>query len=133
VIREQESAPPKEKTMTGPYEIPAEMRDFAERSVAQARKAFEGFMGAVYKTADAMDGASHPALSGAKDVSTKAVGFAEQNVAAAFDLAQKLVHAKDMTEVLAIQSDYVKAQMEAIQAQTRELGEAVQKASAIRK
>src|SRR6188472_3119988 len=32
------------------YEIPGEMRDFAEKSVEQARKAIDGFMGAVQKT-----------------------------------------------------------------------------------
>ena len=44
--------------MASPYEIPPEMRDFAERSVAQARKAFEGFMGAVQKASDTIDGAT---------------------------------------------------------------------------
>ena len=120
--------------MTNPYEIPTEMRDFAERSVAQARKAFEGFMGAVQKTATAIEpAASNPALSGAKDVSTKAVTFAESNVNAAFDLAEKLVHAKDVQEVLALQTEYLKAQMEAIQAQAKELGDVVVKATGIKK
>jgi hypothetical protein len=32
------------------YEVPAEMRDFAEKSVEQARKAIDGFMGAARKT-----------------------------------------------------------------------------------
>ena len=29
---------------TSPFEVPNELRDFAERSVDQARKAFEGFL-----------------------------------------------------------------------------------------
>ena len=119
--------------MTVPYEIPAEMRDFAERSVAQARKAFEGFMGAVQKTTTALEPTANPALGGAKDMSTKAVTFAESNVNAAFDLAEKLVHAKDIQEVLKLQSDYLKAQMETIQTQANDLGVAVQKASGIKK
>jgi|APCry1669190288_1035285.scaffolds.fasta_scaffold86822_1 phasin len=119
--------------MTNNYEIPTEMRDFAERSVSQARKAFEGFMGAVHKATSNVTQATPAALSNATDVSTKAVSFAEANVNAAFDLAQKLVHAKDVTEVLAIQSDYVKAQLETIQAQTKELGESVQKATGLKK
>ncbi len=115
--------------MTNGYEIPAEMRDFAERSVAQARKAFEGFIGAVHKTTDVMDTSSNPALAGVKDMSAKAVGFAEKNVNSAFDLASKLVHAKDLSEVLALQTEFVKAQMEAIQAQAVELGDAVKMAA----
>ena len=119
--------------MTNTYEIPAEMRDFAERSVAQARKAFEGFMGAVQKTANVVDGGANPALTGVKEVSSKAVGFAEKNVNAAFDLAEKLVHAKDINEVIALQTEYVKSQMEAIQSQTRELGSTVQAVAGVKK
>jgi len=106
------------------YEIPAEMRDFAERSVAQARKAFEGFMGAVQKSTEVIDMKANPALSGVKDISSKAVVFAEKNVNSAFDLASKLVHAKDLSEVIALQTEFVKTQMEAIKAQATELGEA---------
>ena len=61
------------------------------------------------------------------------MSFAEINVNAAFDLAEKLVHAKDLQEVLSIQSEYVKAQMAAIQSQTKELGEVVWKASGLTK
>jgi phasin len=116
--------------MTNPYDIPPEMREFAERSVAQARKAFEGFMGAVHKTSGALEGAS---VGGAKDVSARAVAFAESNVNAAFDLADKLVHAKDIQDVLAIQADYLKSQLTAIEAQMKELGDAVQKAAGVKK
>ena len=49
------------------------------------------------------------------------------------DLAEKLVHAKDLQEVLSMQSEYVKAQMAAIQSQSGELGEAVRKASGLAK
>jgi phasin len=119
--------------MANTYEIPPEMRDFAERSVSQARKAFEGFMGAVHKASSSVSEATPAALAGANDVSAKAVSFAEANVNAAFDLAQKLVHAKDVQEVLSIQSEYVRAQMETIQSQTKELGESVQKATGLKK
>jgi phasin len=104
------------------YEVPSEMRDFAEKSVEQARKAFEGFIGAAQKAAGAVEAAPFPLPAQMKDMGAKAMSFAESNVKAAFDLAQKLVHAKDVQEVLALQSDYVRAQMAAIQEQARELG-----------
>lgn len=108
------------------YQIPTEVRDFAEKSVEQARKAFEGFAGAAHK---ALDGAADVpfAVPGAKDVSVKALSFAEANVKAAFDLAQKLVHAKDPQEVFKLQSEFVQSQLSAIQDQTKELGAAFQK------
>ena len=118
--------------MPAPYEVPTEIRDFAERSVQQARKAFEGFIGAVQKTAGNFDTVGNSAQSAAKDVTTKAVGYAENNVAAAFDLAEKLVRAKDVQEVLALQSEYLKGQFESLQAQTRDLSDAVQKAAGVK-
>jgi hypothetical protein len=65
----------------------------------------------------------------------KAMSFAENNVNAAFDLAQKLVRAKDVNEVLALQAEFAKAQMAAMQTQTKELGAVAQDviASATRK
>ena len=77
------------------YEIPTEMRDFAEKSVEQARKAFEGFMGAAHKAVGAVEGTSVSASSNVKSVGEKAISYAETNVNAAFELAQKLVRAKD--------------------------------------
>ncbi len=42
--------------MTSPsYQIPTEVREFAEKSVEQARKAFEGFSGAAQKAIAAVD------------------------------------------------------------------------------
>jgi phasin len=109
------------------YQIPNEVRDFAEKSVEQARKAFEGFAGAAHKAIASVDDSAFTFHSGAKDVGMKAFSYAESNVKAAFDLAQKLVHAKDPQEVLQLQSEFVKTQLSAIQEQTKELGAAFQR------
>ncbi len=119
--------------MANAFEVPVEMRDFAERSVSQARKAFEGFMAAAHKSAESLDTSVNPALSGVKDVSSKAASLAEKNVTAAFDLAEKLVHAKDFNEVMSLQAEYVKAQIATVQEQAKELGEAMTKMSVVKK
>ena len=59
--------------------------------------------------------------------SVRAVLVSEQNVNAAFDLAHKLVKAKDPQEALALQSEYMKAQLAALQKQAKELGAIIQK------
>lgn len=41
-----------------PFEIPNELRDFADRSVDQARKAFEGFVGVAQKAVGTLDDAA---------------------------------------------------------------------------
>ncbi|MGE3246809.1 MAG: phasin [Beijerinckiaceae bacterium] len=115
--------------MTGPYEIPAEMRDFAEKSVQQARKAFEGFMGAVQKSASTAETTAKSTGDSLKEASDKAVSFAEANVTAAFELAEKIVKAKDIQEVMALQAEFVKSQMETVQQQARDFGETVKAAA----
>jgi phasin len=108
------------------YEIPTEMRDFAEKSVEQARKAFDGFIGAANKAVSAAETQATSVQVNTKDMAQKAISYAEQNIAAAFDLAQKLVRSKDPQEVLQHQSEFVKAQIEALQAQMKEFGTVVQ-------
>ena len=113
--------------MTTPsYEVPSDMRDLAEKSVDQARRAFDGFMTAAQKAAGQADTSAASMTTNAKSLGSKAMGFAESNVRSAFDLAQKLVRAKDLQEVLALQSDYAKSQMSTIQEQAKELGSLMQ-------
>jgi phasin len=112
----------------GTYEIPPEMRDFAEKSVDQARKAIDGFLGAAKKTADTLESSATTVQANAKDVSRKTFSYAEQNIAAAFDLAQRLVRAKNPQEAMQIQAEYVRTQFAAMQAQMKEFGSAAQSA-----
>jgi phasin len=119
-----------ENSMTSPtYQIPTEVREFAEKSVEQARKAFEGFSGAAQKAIAAVDTSALPVAANAKDVGVTALGYAEANVKAAFDLASKLVQAKDVQEVLTLQTEFAKTQFTAFQEQTKELAAALQKAA----
>ena len=111
------------------FQIPPEMRSFAEQSVAQARKAFDGFMTAAQSAVSTLEGQAAAAQAGAKDVQRKAVAFAEHNVAASFEFAQKLLKAKDGEEVMKLHADYVKTQMQALGEQARELGQSATKAA----
>jgi phasin len=109
-------------------EIPAEVRDFAEKTVDQARKAFDGFVTAAQKASEQTEAAAESATAGAKELSAKAIGYAEANVKAAFDFAESLIKAKDPKEYLAIHSEYLKTQVAAAQEQAKIIGEAVKKA-----
>jgi len=55
------------------------------------------------------------------------MAYAEQNVATTFDFAQKLMHAKDSAEVMALQSEYLSRQMQTISAQIQDLGQSTAK------
>ena len=115
-------------TSTPNYEVPAEMRDFAEKSVDQARKAFDSFISAARRTADSVQGSAEAARTNAQDVSSRGFEYAEQNVNAAFDLAQKLVRSRDVQEAMQHQAEFVRSQFAAIQAQAKEFGGLAQSA-----
>ncbi|GJE53768.1 MULTISPECIES: phasin [Methylobacterium] len=110
------------------YEVPAEMRDFAEKSVDQARKAFDSFLGAARRTADTVQGSAELARTNSTTLSSRSFEFAEQNVNAAFDLAQKLVRSKDVQEAMQHQAEFVRSQFANIQAQAKEFGGLAQSA-----
>ncbi len=110
------------------FEVPPEMREFAERSVDQARKAMEGFMGAAKRTVDTFEGSANTVQASATDVARKSFSYAEQNIQAAFDLAERLVRAKDPQEAMQIQAEFVRQQFNAMQSQMREFGGMAQSA-----
>jgi phasin len=84
-------------------EVPAELRELAEKTIDQAERAFEMFFEAANKSVGAIPG---PATS----LSKQALNFTEQNMKSAFESARKLVHATDMQEALHIQSEFLRGQ-----------------------
>jgi phasin len=115
--------------MPNPFEVPNEMRDLAAKSVEQTRRAFDSFLGAARQTSEQVASAAPAMPAAAKDAGNAMLGMAEANVKAALDLAGKLVQARGMDEVMALQSAYMKSQMEAMQGQMTSMGEMVQKAA----
>ncbi|MDQ0392699.1 phasin [Labrys monachus] len=104
------------------FEIPADMREVAEKSVEQAKKAFDSFMGAAFKAAGALEESSDTLQAGTKDISRKALTYAEQNVAAALDFASKVVKAGDPQQVLHLQSEFIRSQLQAFGEQAKDIG-----------
>jgi phasin len=109
------------------FAIPNEMRAFAEQSVAQARKAFDGFIDAANKAVGQMHGHAQAAQTSATELAHKSMTYAEQNVATTFDFAQKLMRAKDAGELMGLQSEYLSRQMQALSTQVQELGQSAAK------
>ncbi|WP_375415182.1 phasin [uncultured Bradyrhizobium sp.] len=111
------------------FEIPKDMRSMAEANFDQARKAFEGFLSSAQETAAKIEGQGAMVRAGAKDISTKAISYAEKNVAASLDYAQQLLHAKDLADVMRLHSEYVQTQMRALAEQASEMGQIVGRAA----
>jgi len=111
------------------FEIPKEMRSMAEASFDQARKAFEKFLASAQATAGSIEERNATVRAGAKDISSKAISYAEKNVQASLDYAQALLKAKDLTEVMRLHSEYVQGQMRALTEQASEMGQIVSRAA----
>ena len=101
----------------------------AEASFDQARKAFENFLGSAQHAASSIEGKGETARASAKDVSAKAVAYAEKNVAASLEYAQQLLHAKDLSDVMRLHSGYVQGQMKSLAEQASEMGQLVSRAA----
>ena len=84
-------------------EVPAEVRDLAEKTIDQAEKAFGMFFDAAGKSMTSVPGAG-------TEISRQALSFTEQNMKAAFEHARKLVHATDLQEAMRIQSEFLRSQ-----------------------
>jgi phasin len=111
------------------FEIPKEMRSMAEASFDQARQAFEKILASAQQTAGTIEERGATVRAGAKDIGAKAIAYAEKNVQSSLDYAQSLLHAKDLTEVMRLHSEYVQAQMRALAEQASEMGQTVSRAA----
>ena len=111
------------------FDIPQNMKDFAEAGFDQARKAFENFMSAAQKSASTFEDQGQAAQATAKELSGKAVGFAEANVRASLDYAERLLKAKDMADVLKLHGEHIQERMRALAEQANEMGQAVTRAA----
>ena len=111
------------------FEIPKEVRSMAEASFVQARTTFEKFLENAQTTAGSIEERGETMRAGAKDISARAIGYAEKNVQASLDYAQTLLHAKDLPEVMRLHSEYVTTQMRSLAEQASEMGQIMGKAA----
>ena len=101
-------------------QVPEAVRDFSEKGLDQARGVFESFIDTAEKALDAMP--LQPLAAPVKDLIRSTLGFTEKNMKAAFDHAQRMVHAKDMQEAVQIQTEFLQSQFTAVQEQMKKLG-----------
>jgi phasin len=111
------------------FEIPKEMRSMAEATFGQAREAFEKFLAGAQQTAGTLEERGETVRAGAKDISSTAMSYAEKNMQASLDHAEALLHAKDLTEIMRLQGEYVQAQMRALADQASQMGQIVSRAA----
>ena len=103
------------------FKIPSDVRDFADTNLGRARDVLGTLLGKARKGADTLQGMTQTAEIPAGVAFRRGLEFAEQNVAAAFEHAQKLVRAEDLQAAIKLQTDYAQTQSAALKAQAEEL------------
>jgi phasin len=103
------------------FEIPSDMRALAEKSVEQAKQAFDIFISAAQHAVSTAESQAANAQAGAKEVGELAIGYVERNIASSFEFAQKLLQAKEPKDVLALHTEYVNTQITTLTDQAKEL------------
>ena len=106
-----------------PFDIPDQMRDAADKSVNQAKKAFDDVMTATQTAVAKAEGSAKTLREGAADANRQALAYLEENVAASFDVAHRLVRARSVEEIAVIQQEFIQRQMRGMAEQGKSLGE----------
>jgi hypothetical protein len=106
-----------------PFEFPQQLRELTERNVEHARAAYGQFMDAFSQAMGTWAKAvpANAMTASFKVVQDRAVTFAKQNGEACFNLASELATAKDLTDIIGIQSRHAQTQMQTYALQAQEL------------
>jgi phasin len=115
---------------TPDFEIPNSVRDIAGKSLEQARDAYGRLVESARQAQDMVSKSTEVFASGAKEVNEKLFAFAESNAKAGFDAATNLAKARDVKEIMEIQTSFTRGQIEAYTAQAQELSRILAAAAA---
>lgn len=105
-------------------EIPEAVRQVAEKSVAEARRAIERMMDATRDAVAAAEARSASVKADSQALGAKAVTFAHANMQAALDLAERMARAKTVDEIVTLQTEFAARNATVAAQQAQDLGSA---------
>lgn len=98
-------------------EVPAELRQLAEKTIDQAEKAFGLFFDAARRSTAA-------STLSAAEISKQVLAFSEESLKTSFEHARKIASMASIEEVATAQSEFVRRQMAGAEHHIRELARA---------
>jgi phasin len=125
-----DAKPAKAKAAPAPdaeLDLPATLRDIAEKSVSQAKGAYDKIKSAAEETTDLIEDTYVTASKGFSEFNVKALEAARANINASFDFARALMQVKTMSQAVELTTSHIRKQFESMIEQSRELTEAAQK------
>ena len=110
-----------------PFEVPEQMRAFAEKGVSQARDSYAKFKDVAETHNGTIEAVFASASKGASQYSAKLMEMMKANTTANLDFAQELIGVKSPSEALELWTAHAKKQFETFTAFSKELAELSQK------
>jgi phasin len=110
-----------------PFQVPEQVRAFAEKGVSQAREGYAKLKDAAETHNSTVEAVLGSATKGATDYSTKMLDIMKTNTGATFDFAQEMVGVKSPSAAMELFTSFARKQIETFTGQTKELAELTQK------
>src|SRR5260370_4386446 len=111
------------------FEVPEQMRAFAEKGVSQARDSYAKFKDAAESHNGTIEAVFATVSKGASEYSAKLMEIMKATTTANLDFAQELIGVKSPPEALELWTSHAKKQFETFTAHTKELAALSQKIS----
>lgn len=110
-----------------PFQVPEQVRAFAEKGVSQARDRYQKLKEAAESNNGALEASYASATKGAGDITAKVIEIAKVNTELAFDFAQSLIGVKSFPEAFELLNAHARKQYEVLTAQSKDLAAIGQK------
>jgi len=101
--------------------VPESVRALAENTVNQARDAYERGKDALEESIDALERSFDAAGQGATAYNRKLIDIAQRNLNSCFDLAKSMAGAKNVAEIVELQSAFIRSQFDVFAGQAGEI------------
>lgn len=98
-----------------------DLNAMTQKTMQQAREGMENYLNFFQKNMSASPWAT-------TELSKKVTGYAQQNVDSVFGFAQKLTLAKDLQDLVRIQTEFFQTQLKSLTEQAKDIGETAAKA-----
>jgi phasin len=102
------------------FEVPAALRDLAEKSVSTARDTYAKIKSATDDATGLVEETFETAREGAFAIGVKTLDAAKSNSDASFEYARDLFGAKTVSEMIELQSSFARKQFDALTEQFKE-------------
>ena len=110
-----------------PFEVPEQMRAFAEKGVSQVRDNYAKFKDAAETHNGTIEAVFTSASKGTSEYSAKLLEFFKANTTSSLDFAQELFGVKTPAAALELWTSHTRKQFETLSTQAKELAELGQK------